>query len=59
MVGTVTPPLPPYQPMSAEELAELSRDAGRELTEREAMEYLKRRTHARAVGRMLDADQPK
>lgn len=44
----------PYQPMNADELAELSREAGRELTEHEAMEYLKRRVHRAAVDNMLD-----
>lgn len=45
----------PYDPMSPLEIAELSREAGRDLTPKEAMEYLKRRTHSRSVDQMLEA----
>lgn len=45
---------PKYEPMSPDELAELSREAGRPLTELEAMEYLKRRVHRAAVESMLE-----
>lgn len=46
---------PPYSPMSPDELAELSREAGRPLTESEALEYLKRKIHRQAVNNMLNS----
>lgn len=42
-----------YDPMSAQELADLSREAGRELTEPEAYAFIRRRTHDSAVNEML------
>lgn len=45
---------PEYEPMRQAEIDDLSREAGRPLTEREAYEYLKRRTHRQAVGTMLE-----
>lgn len=44
---------PSYQPINPAELQELSREAGRQLTEREALEYLKRKVHKLAVENML------
>jgi len=42
-----------YAPMAKAELETLSNEAGRELTEREAYEYLKRKTNRLAVEHML------
>ena len=44
---------PEYEPMKQAEIEELSREAGRELTEREAYQYYKRRTLERALKDML------
>jgi hypothetical protein len=41
------------QPMSSDEMADLSREAGRELTTGQAVDYLLRRTHELSVRNML------
>lgn len=49
---------PPYAPMNPNELADLSAEAGRQLTESQAFDFLKRKINRQATEQMLRDDKP-
>lgn len=49
-----TDSIPPYEPMSPAELADLEREAGRSLTEEEAQQFRIRKLKKQLIDNMLD-----